>query len=201
MQWRHLKRRIGDNLVIIVPFQSLQYWAKCHFFSPFYAPSPVPGGAWTASDFRPKGCGSTIFHMEPNPTDPGRKGGKIPKGALRAAENASRIEIPFMGGAVVAGFPSPAEQYVERPLDLNELLVARPAATYFVRAEGDSMEGAGILSGDLLVVDRSIEANNGDIVIACVDNEFTVKTLRKSRHGCGSKPPTRPTSPSSVSSC
>lgn len=120
--------------------------------------------------------------MEPKPTDPGRKGGKMPKGARRAAENASRMEIPFMGGAVVAGFPSPAEQYVERPLDLNELLVARPAATYFVRADGDSMEGAGILSGDLLVVDRSIEANDGDIVIACVDNEFTVKTLRKSRN-------------------
>ena len=55
----------------------------------------------------------------------------------RPAEGIRRVEIPFMGGAVVAGFPSPAEQYVERPLDLNELLVARPAATYFVRAEGD----------------------------------------------------------------
>jgi len=105
----------------------------------------------------------------------------LPKGARPAMENASRIEIPFMASAVVAGFPSPAEQYVERPLDLNELLVARPAATYFVRAQGDSMEGVGIHSGDLLVVDRSLEAGNGSVVIACVDGEFTVKTLRKSR--------------------
>ncbi len=94
-----------------------------------------------------------------------------------------RMAIPFMGGAVMAGFPSPAEQYVERPLDLNELLVARPAATYFVRAEGDSMEGAGIRPGDLLVVDRSMEAEDGSVVIACVDGEFTVKTLRKGRGG------------------
>ena len=57
---------------------------------------------------------------------------------------------------MVAGFPSPAEQYLEPPLDLNELLVKRPAATYFVRVEGDSMIGAGIHDGDLLVVDRSL---------------------------------------------
>ena len=101
----------------------------------------------------------------------------------RPAEGIRRVEIPYMGGAVVAGFPSPAEQYVERPLDLNELLVARPAATYFVRAEGDSMEGAGIRSGDMLVVDRSLEASDGSVVIACVDGEFTVKTLRKGRSG------------------
>jgi len=91
--------------------------------------------------------------------------------------------VPFMGQAVVAGFPSPAEQYVERTLDLNELLVARPAATYFVRAEGDSMLGAGIRPGDLLVVDRSLEAGDGSVVIACVDGEFTVKSLRKDRRG------------------
>lgn len=93
------------------------------------------------------------------------------------------MEIPFMGGTVVAGFPSPAEPYVERPLDLNELLVARPAATYFVRAEGDSMEGVGIRPGDLLVVDRALEATDGSVVIACVDGEFTVKTFRRGRGG------------------
>ncbi len=101
----------------------------------------------------------------------------------KAVVGAPRLEVPFMGGAVMAGFPSPAEQYVERPLDLNELLVARPAATYFVRAEGDSMEGAGIRAGDLLVVDRSLEPEDGSIVIACVDGEFTVKTLRLGRNG------------------
>lgn len=101
----------------------------------------------------------------------------------KAAVGAPRLEVPFMGGTVMAGFPSPAEQYVERPLDLNELLVARPAATYFVRAEGDSMEGAGIRAGDLLVVDRSLEPEDGSVVIACVDGGFTVKTLRLGRNG------------------
>lgn len=79
---------------------------------------------------------------------------------------------------VQAGFPSPAEQYIESPLDLNELLVAKPAATFFVKAEGDSMEDAGIRSGDLLVVDRSREPEDGDIVIAAVNGEFTVKYYR-----------------------
>ena len=83
-----------------------------------------------------------------------------------------------VAGSVVAGFPSPAEQYLEPPLDLNELLVKRPAATFFVRVEGDSMVGAGIRDKDLLVVDRSLSPANGDIIIASVDGEFTVKTYR-----------------------
>ena len=83
-----------------------------------------------------------------------------------------------VSGSVVAGFPSPAEQYLEPPLDLNELLVRHPAATYFVRVEGDSMVGAGIRDGDLLVVDRSLRPADGDVIIASVDGDFTVKTLR-----------------------
>ena len=83
-----------------------------------------------------------------------------------------------VAGSVVAGFPSPAEQYLEPPLDLNELLVKRPAATYFVRVEGDSMIEAGIHNGDLLVVDRSLRPASGDVIIASVDGDFTVKTLR-----------------------
>ena len=83
-----------------------------------------------------------------------------------------------VSGSVVAGFPSPAEQYQETPLDLNELLVKRPAATFFVKVQGDSMIGEGIRDGDLLVVDRSLRPASGDIIIACVDGDFTVKTLR-----------------------
>jgi len=93
-----------------------------------------------------------------------------------------------IAGAVVAGFPSPAEQYLEQPLDLNELLVKRPAATFFVRVEGDSMDGAGIHDGDLLVVDRSLRAANGDIVIACIDGDFTVKTFRQDALGTRLEP-------------
>ena len=98
---------------------------------------------------------------------------------------------PLMGTPVTAGFPSPAEQYIESPLDLNELLVYRPAATFFVRAAGDSMLNAGIRPGDILVVDRSLEAADGSIVIAAVDNEFTVKILRR-RDGCVSLEPANP---------
>ncbi|MBU2966723.1 translesion error-prone DNA polymerase V autoproteolytic subunit [Amphritea sp. 2_MG-2023] len=85
--------------------------------------------------------------------------------------------LPLFMNSVPAGFPSPAQDYIERTLDLNDLCIKHPAATYFVRAEGDSMEGVGIFSRDVLVVDRSLKAVNGDIVIACVNGEFTVKEL------------------------
>ena len=84
-----------------------------------------------------------------------------------------------VSGSVVAGFPSPAEQYQETPLDLNELLVKRPAATFFVKVQGESMIGEGIHDGDLLVVDRSLRPASGDVIIACVDGDFTVKTYRR----------------------
>lgn len=93
-------------------------------------------------------------------------------------DSAPAPKPPLMESPVAAGFPSPAEQYAGIPLDLNELLVHNPPATYFVRAAGDSMTGAGIRSGDILVVDRSLDAADGSIVIANVDGEFTVKTLR-----------------------
>ncbi|MCK4503836.1 MAG: translesion error-prone DNA polymerase V autoproteolytic subunit [Desulfuromonadales bacterium] len=86
-------------------------------------------------------------------------------------------EIPLFLDAVPAGFPSPASDYCERKLDLNELCIKKPAATYFVRAQGDSMLDAGIFSGDILVVDRSITAQHGDIVIASFNGELTVKKL------------------------
>ena len=111
------------------------------------------------------------------------KRNEIPQGAIPAMEAPPHAEAPLMSSAVMAGFPSPAEQYVERPLDLNELLVARPAATYFVRARGDSMAGAGVQDGDLLVVDRSLDPEDGSTVIACVDGEFTVKTYRRDKSG------------------
>ena len=88
-----------------------------------------------------------------------------------------------MTSAVAAGFPSPAEPYAEAPLDLNDLLVHKPAATFFVRAAGDSMLGAGIQPDDILVVDRSLRPENGSIVIAAVDGDFTVKTFRRDEKG------------------
>ncbi|MGO4742332.1 translesion error-prone DNA polymerase V autoproteolytic subunit [Serratia quinivorans] len=86
--------------------------------------------------------------------------------------------IPLFMERVPCGFPSPAQDYVEDSLDLNKLVVKHPSATYFVRVSGDSMIGAGISHGDLLVVDRSLSATHGDIVIAAVAGEFTVKELQ-----------------------
>ncbi len=79
---------------------------------------------------------------------------------------------------VAAGFPSPASGYMEGRLDLNEHLIRHPAATFFVRASGDSMTGAGIFDGDILIVDRSLKAADSDIVVALLDGGFTVKRLR-----------------------
>lgn len=92
-------------------------------------------------------------------------------------------EIPLFTSPVSAGFGSLAEDHIERMLDLNELLVKCPAATFFVRADGDSMRGAGIHSGDILVVDRSVEPASGKIVIAVINGEFTVKRLLIDREG------------------
>ncbi len=91
------------------------------------------------------------------------------------------MKLPLYETAVQAGFPSPAEDIVERKLDLNELLISHPAATFFVRAQGSSMKGAGIASGDILVVDRAEQAREGSIVIAIVHGEFTVKRLHKEK--------------------
>jgi len=88
-------------------------------------------------------------------------------------------ELPLYACSVRAGFPSPADDYIERHLDLNRHLVKHPAATFFVTASGDSMIGAGIASGDMLVVDRSLEAVHGKIVIAAVNGELTVKRLSR----------------------
>jgi len=79
----------------------------------------------------------------------------------------------------MAGFPSPADDFVEDSLDLNEHLIKHPAATFFVRVAGMSMRDAGILPNDLLIVDRAIEPYNEAIVIAILDGEFTLKRLRK----------------------
>jgi len=92
--------------------------------------------------------------------------------------NTNDNKPPMMESCVMAGFPSPAEQYIEKALDLNELLVKHPAGTFFVRVAGDSMIEAGIFPGDILVVDKAEEAVDGSIVIASIDGEFTVKYLR-----------------------
>ncbi len=88
-----------------------------------------------------------------------------------------REGIPLVMSSVSAGFPSPADDYIDQQLDLHRHLVQNPAATFFLRAQGESMLGAGIHDGDLLIVDRSLEASHNRVVIAAVDGELTVKRL------------------------
>jgi DNA polymerase V len=92
--------------------------------------------------------------------------------------HAARLARPLLLEAVQAGFPSPADDYLDTALDLNEHLVENPAATFFMRAAGDSMEGAGVRDGDILVVDRARQPRQGSIVVASVHGELTVKRFR-----------------------
>ena len=103
--------------------------------------------------------------------------------AVAAFRPVLSVSCPLFIAPVVAGFPSPAEDYIERGLDLNEFLVAHPLATFFTRVRGNSMEGVGIHDGDTLVVDRAIAAKDGQVVIALVNGEFTVKRLKRTKKG------------------
>lgn len=100
---------------------------------------------------------------------------------VKIADNPSAFKVPLFGHSIRAGFPSPADDYVADTLDLNDHLMPRKEASFLLKAKGDSMIGVGIHDGDILVVDRSITASDGCVVIATVDGQFTVKTLEKKR--------------------
>jgi DNA polymerase V len=102
----------------------------------------------------------------------------IPAEALTLSAAPTHLPLPLYSARISAGFPSPADDDLEGTLDLNEHLVQHPAATFFVRVQGESMIGAGIHHGDLLVVDRALEATSGAIVVVVVNGELTVKRLR-----------------------
>ena len=111
----------------------------------------------------------------------------------KSKETTVRSAAPAIVGSVskqllyasqpAAGFRAPGDDLVEQPLDLNDLLVENPTATFFVRVTGDSMEGAKIFDGDILVIDRSIEPKSGLIVVAAVYGELVVKRLQKTKTG------------------
>ena len=103
-------------------------------------------------------------------------------------DQSTKRKQPLFIANVPAGFPSPADDYKEEKLDLNKYLIRNPAATYFVRVTGDSMIGAGIHSGDLLVVDRSVEPRDKKVVIANIDGDFTVKRIRIRRNKISLEP-------------
>lgn len=97
---------------------------------------------------------------------------------IRPANVSELLALPLFMERVPCGFPSPAQDYVEQRIDLNKLIVQHPSSTYFLRVSGESMTGAGINDGDMLVVDSALRASHGDIVVASVEGEFTVKRLQ-----------------------
>jgi len=103
---------------------------------------------------------------------------------IKLAKIATPItDSPLYASSPAAGFPAPGDDLVEKMLNVNDLLVKHPASTFFVRVEGDSMEGAGIFSGDILVVDRSENAVSGRIVVAAVNGELVIKRLAQTSNG------------------
>lgn len=97
---------------------------------------------------------------------------------MYSADLSSELTLPFADQGVRAGFPSPAQDYMTDSIDLNRELIRHPATTFYARASGDSMKDCGIDDGDLLVIDKSLEPQDGDIVVAFIDGEFTLKTVR-----------------------
>lgn len=98
-------------------------------------------------------------------------------GKVKQSLESGAFQVPLYASKVAAGFPSPADDFIETRLDANDLVLDNPGASFFLRVTGDSMQDAGILPGDYIVVDRSREAQRGDIVVAAIDGEFTVKRL------------------------
>lgn len=96
---------------------------------------------------------------------------------LYSADTSTTLSLIFADGGIRAGFPSPAQDYTPESIDLNRTLIRHPASTFYARVVGDSMCGEGITEGDILIVDRSIEAEHGDLVVCCLDGEFTLKRL------------------------
>lgn len=123
---------------------------------------------------RPKGCGQYGGES----TKPIRLPVSLINSVMKFVENKG-FQLPLYGSKVPAGFPSPADDYIEKQLDLNEHLIKHPSATFFVRVSGNSMIDAGIHENDILVVDRSITPVTGKIVVAAIDGQLTVKRLNK----------------------
>lgn len=101
-----------------------------------------------------------------------------------SADLSTELDLPFATEGIRAGFPSPAQDYMTDSIDLNKELVLHPATTFYARAVGNSMTGFGISDGDLLVIDKSIEPVDGDIVVAFIDGEFTLKKIMKDENDC-----------------
>lgn len=98
------------------------------------------------------------------------------------ADTDDHTAVPLAGADVKAGFPSPADDFIEQSIDLNRLLIRNPPATFLVRVDGDSMRDDCILDGSLVVVDKSLHPVDGDVAVCWLDGEFTLKRIRIERH-------------------
>ena len=95
----------------------------------------------------------------------------------------SDMPLPYADGGIKAGFPSPAQDYLSESIDLNKVLIRQPETTFYARIDGDSMVDAGIFDGDIVVIDKAVDAHDGDFVAAYIDGEFTLKTYRMDPSG------------------
>ncbi len=102
---------------------------------------------------------------------------------LPLALDPAALPVPLLGRLLPAGFPSPADDHLDGEIDLSRHPIERPAATFLMRVTGESMKGAGILDGDLVVVDRSVEPRSGHVVVGVVGGEMTLKRFRRPRNG------------------
>ena len=96
-----------------------------------------------------------------------------------APDYSTELELPFVDVGISAGFPSPADDFIELTIDLNRELIKHKDSTFFAKVKGDSMKNAGIFDGDLLIIDRSLEPQDGKIAICQIDGDFTVKRIKK----------------------
>jgi DNA polymerase V len=99
------------------------------------------------------------------------------------ANTESSLSLPIAEGGIAAGFPSPAQDYVDLKIDLNKELIANPSSTFYARVKGSSMIDAGISDGDILVIDKSLEPRDGDTAVCYIDGEFTLKYIRIEESG------------------
>lgn len=98
-----------------------------------------------------------------------------------SADISSKLTLPYADEGIRAGFPSPAQDYLESSIDLNKELVKHPASTFFGRVRGDSMQDAGVNDGDILVIDKSLPPQNGDMAVCFIDGDFTLKYVKIDR--------------------
>jgi len=101
-----------------------------------------------------------------------------------SAEIASKLSIPLVDVGISAGFPSPAQDFLDLSIDLNKELVKNPSTTFYARVNGYSMKDAGIDSGDLVIIDKSLEPQNGKIAVCYIDGEFTMKRIKIEKDCC-----------------